>query len=92
MTTFSKAALVAFLIPGAALAQLTVGDAAGQSETEIVAFLTAEGYEVLETEIEGDEFEAEVTRDGVTYEVEVSMTTGQIIEIELEDDNDDDDA
>lgn len=92
MTTFTKAMIVALLIPGAALAQLGLGETAGHSEDAIVAFLTGQGYEVIETEIDGDEFEAEVSRDGIAYEVEVSLTTGRIVEIGLEDDDEDDDA
>jgi len=53
MKNFSKPALLAaLLIPGAALAQLNVGDMAGTSEGAILAALAAQGYEVLEIEIE----------------------------------------
>ncbi len=90
MTDFGKATLLgALLIPGVAAAQISAGDVAGTTEADIVAFLTAQGYDVVETELEGDEFEAEATLDGVLMEIEVSLTSGLITEVEMEDDEDD---
>lgn len=86
MLNLTKAtALAALLIPGIAFAQMNEGDRAGTTEAEIIAFLTAQGYEITETEIEDDEFEAYAMMDGQTYEIEVSLETGMVTEIELED-------
>ena len=92
MKNFSKPALLAaLLIPGAALAQLNVGDMAGTSEGAILAALAAQGYEVLEIEIEDGEFEIEVSLDGNFFEIEVDMHSGIVTEIEAEDDDGEDD-
>ncbi|MEL7091109.1 MAG: PepSY domain-containing protein [Pseudomonadota bacterium] len=92
MNTFAKPALLAALIvPTAAFAGLELGQPLGTQEADIRAALTEMGYEVQEIEFEDDEIEAEVTLDGVAYEIELAVDTGKIIEIELEDDDDADD-
>ncbi len=93
MTNATKATVLALLIaPTVAFAQLTPGDAAGTEEADILAFLEAEGYTIEEVETEGDVLEVEALLDGSAFEIEVDLTTGQIAEIEAEDEDDDDDA
>ena len=93
MTNLTKPALLAaFIVPGYALAGADLGQTLGTTESAVRAALTGMGYAVQEIEIEDDEIEAEVTLDGVAYEIEVAMETGKIVEIELEDDEDDDDS
>ena len=90
MTTFVKsAALTALLVPAAAIAGLDVGASVGTTDADIRAALTQMGYAVQEIEIEDDGIEAEVTLEGVAYEIEIAASTGQITEIALEDDEDD---
>ena len=92
MNTLVKPALLfGLLIPATAFAGLELGQTLGTDETAIRAALTDMGYTVEEIEIEDGEIEADVTLDGVAYEVEVAADTGQIVEIELEDDEDGDD-
>ncbi|WP_299624728.1 PepSY domain-containing protein [uncultured Tateyamaria sp.] len=87
MTYFTKPAILAALIvPAAAFAGLELGQPLGTTDADVRAALTGMGYEVQEIEIEDDEIEAEVTLDGVAYEIEVAMDTGLITEIEHEDD------
>lgn len=86
--TFGIAALS---IPAIAFAQLNVGDTMGTTEADITAALTAQGYTVLEIEIENDEIEAEVALDGVESEITIDIATGQILEVELDDEDDDSD-
>ena len=93
MTNTSKSLLLAALfIPGAALAQIGVGDVLGTSEADVRAALEAKGYQVMEVEIEDDEIEVEAMLDGLEFEFEIAVDTGAITEVELEDDDDDDDA
>ncbi|WP_299152039.1 PepSY domain-containing protein [uncultured Tateyamaria sp.] len=92
MTYMTKTTvLAALIVPGFALAGLSTGNQLGTTEADIRAALTAMGYDVQEIEIEDDEIEAEVTLDGVEYEIEVALDTGKVIEIETEDDDDDTD-
>lgn len=92
MTSFTKSALLAALLaPAAAFAGLDVGQSLGTTEADVRTALTSMGYEVQEIEIEDGEIEAEVTLDGVAYEVEVAMDTGLVLEIEVDDDGDSDD-
>lgn len=77
------AAVAAVSIPSIAAA-LSTGDAVGTSEADIRAALEGEGYNIDEIAIE-----VEATRDGKTYEIEISLETGEVVEIELEDDDDD---
>ncbi len=92
MNTLIKPAILAgLLVPAAAFAGLELGQTLGTAEEDVRKALTDMGYTVEEIEFEEDEIEAEVTLDGVAYEVEVAADTGQIIAIELEDDEDGDD-
>lgn len=93
MTNLTKPALLAALIvPGFAFAGANVGQSLGKSEADIRSALTGMGYDVQEIEIEDDEIEADVTLDGVAYEIEVAVDTGLVTEIELEDDEGEDDS
>ncbi|MEX0310415.1 MAG: PepSY domain-containing protein [Tateyamaria sp.] len=93
MTTLTKPALLAALIvPGFALAGVDVGQSLGTTEADVRAALVGMGYQVQEIEIETDEIEAEVTLDGVAYEIEIALDTGLVTEVELEDDEDGDDS
>ena len=73
--------------------QVTLKDAAvgsylGKTEAEGRAALEAKGYMVTEVEVEDDELEFEVKKDGQAYEIEVDPATGNISETEKEDDKD----
>lgn len=92
MNTYTKPLILAALLcPTIAFAQIGVGDVAGADEAQILAFLEAEGYTVQEVETEGLELEVEAMLDGVLYEIEVDLETGQIAEIEAEDGDSDED-
>ncbi len=92
MMTFNKTALLAaLLVPATAFAGIDVGQTLGTTEAEVRAALSDLGYTVQEIEIEDGEIEAEVTLNGTAYEIEVAMDSGQVVEIELEDDDADDD-
>ncbi len=56
----------------------------GTSESEIRAELESMGYQVVEFEADGDEFEVEVARDGRRYEIEIDRNTGLVEEFERE--------
>ncbi len=90
MTNFSKTALLAtLLIPGAAMAQINVGDQLGSSETAIQAALEAQGYTITEIETEDREIEIEATIGGQSFEFEISPETGLVLAVYQEDDEDD---
>lgn len=92
MNTYTKPLILAALLcPTIAFAQIGVGDLAGAEEAQILAFLEAEGYTIQEVETEGLELEVEAVLDGVLYEIEVDLETGQITEIEAEDADSDED-
>lgn len=82
--------LAALLFPTIAFAQIGVGDVAGADEAQILAFLEADGYTIVEVKTEGMELEVEALLDGVLFEIEVDLETGQIAEIEDEDDDGED--
>ncbi len=84
------AALLATLIPAAALANLTVGEQVLTDEAAIRAAFEEKGLTVTEIEFEDEEIEVEYSLDGQAYEVSISASTGMITEIELEDEEDDD--
>ena len=84
-TTLTAAALAA-LIPVGAYANFAVGDKLGTDLDEIRAQFEAQGYDVTEIEVEGDEIEVEYVVDGTAYELEIDAATGTVLEIELEDD------
>lgn len=92
MIKTGKAVLLAtLLIPGAALAQINIGDKLGATEAAIRAALETHGYTATEIEIEEDEIEVEAVNDGQAYEFEVSPETGLVIAAALEDDDEDED-
>lgn len=77
-------------VPVLSYANLSVGDALGTAEAEIVATLEAQGAEILEVEIEDGEIEVLYRFNDELFEVEVSTETGLVLEAELEDEEDDD--
>jgi hypothetical protein len=84
------------LAPGAAFA-LSVGDTAGTTEADVLAFLEAQGYTIVEAETEDGIIEVDATLDGQAYSIEVDPASGQVIAIEFDDgddavDEDDDDG
>ena len=97
MNLFQKPViLAALLFPTVAFAQIGVGDVAGTNEAQILAFLEANGYTIQDVETDRSELEVEVMLDGIAYEIEIDLATGQITEIEAghedgDDDDDDDD-
>ncbi|WP_300037677.1 PepSY domain-containing protein [uncultured Roseobacter sp.] len=87
MTFFKSLALTACIaVPGYALAQTNLGDAAGKTGEDVAAYLTGLGYSVIEVEAEDDEIEVSALLDGVEYEIEVSSQTGLVIEMGIDDD------
>lgn len=85
------ALLAALIIPGAVLAQIDVGKELGTTETAIRAALEVDGYTATEFEIEVDEIEVEATRDGKTFEFEISPETGLVLAAYQDDDEGEDD-
>lgn len=85
MLTGLLAALSLTLASSAALATVATGDRIGNSEAEIRAQLSAQGYKIKAVEIESDEIEVEVTLGDKEYEIEIDKTTGQVTEVEEED-------
>ena len=75
-------------LPAAAFAAVSVGDHVGISEDEIRTKLESQGYTVQEIEFEDGEIEVEAIIDGVEVEIELAEKTGEVIEIETEDDDD----
>lgn len=70
--------------PDAVAAELQ-GMQVGTTEGEIASALKAKGYEVSGFETEKGELEAEITRNGMEYEVAIDPATGTIVEVEQED-------
>ena len=93
MNMLVKSAIAAAMIitPTWVLASMSPGDVAGKSEVEIRENLEAAGYSVKKFESEDGEFEVYAEFDGRLLELEISAETGEIIEIELEDDDETDD-
>lgn len=92
MANLSKTALLAsLLIPGAALAQINIGDQLGASDTAIQAALEAQGYTITEIETEDGEIEVDATIGGQSFEFEVSLETGLVLTAYQDDDEDGDD-
>lgn len=83
------AGTLSVLIPAAALATVNVGDTLGTTSEEVRAQFEANGYTVLEIELEDDEIEVEYLLDGQEYEAKIALATGLVTEIELEDEDDD---
>lgn len=84
-------ASAALCVPAIAFAAINVGDKAGVTDAEIRGSLEAAGYKIDEIEREDDEIEVTATLNGRTVEIEIAPKTGEIQEIELEDDNDEED-
>ena len=81
----ASAALAAALVLSANLAgaaAVSNGDYIGKTEAEMSANLEQQGYEVLRTETEDGNLEAEAVLEGKTYEIYADPRTGQIVEIE----------
>ena len=72
--------------PVLGLAAANTGDTLGVAEADIRAALEAQGYVIQEFEIEDDELEVEASLNGILYEIEISPQTGEILEIEEDDD------
>lgn len=84
-------AATCLLVPGIAIAQMNIGDNLGTNEADIRSALEAQGYAISEIEIEDNEIEVEAMRDGQAYEIEVSVETGLVIEVALDDEDDESD-
>ncbi|GAA0773096.1 PepSY domain-containing protein [Roseibium denhamense] len=89
LSILSSCAVIA--VAGGAMAAASLGETVGTTDEEIRAALTAHGYTVEEIEREGGELEVEVTLNGQAMEFGIDPTSGQILEMELEDDTDDSD-
>lgn len=93
MMKYGKTVLLAgLIIPGAVFAQINEGDALGVTEADIRTALEAQGYAITEVEQEGDEIEVEAMLNGTAYEIEVSVETGMVLEVELDDEDDSEDS
>ncbi len=77
-----------FTAAGVAFGASLDGTYAGKSEAEITSLLKTQGYVVQEIEVEDDYLEAYAMKEGVLYEIEVDPHTGNVIEVEIEDDDD----
>ncbi len=75
---------------GAAYANIAAGETLGTSEDEIRAALEGKGYTVEEFEMEGDAIEVELAMDGKMFEAEIDPATGEVLEIEVEDGDEED--
>lgn len=78
--------LAGLVVPSMALAELKVGDTVGTSNDDIRNALEAQGYSISEVEFEDGEIEVEATLGGESYEIELSAESGEILEIETDDD------
>jgi hypothetical protein len=87
MTTLAAMILA---VPTLSFAQLSLGDVAGTTETEIRTTLEASGAVIQEFESEDGMIEVEYTLAGAEFEVTVDPASGKVIEIENEEDDDDD--
>ena len=87
-TAILGSAIVTASLPAIALASISEGDTLGTTEADVRAALEAAGYTVMEIEVEDGKIEAEVTREGEAFEVEISARSGAVLEIETEDDED----
>lgn len=83
--------LAALLLPGAALAQFSVGDDIGTTETAVRTALEAQDYAISEIEIEDGNIEADVLKAGQSFEIEVSAETGLVLAFYEDDDDDTED-
>lgn len=83
----AAAALMA--VPAAAFAQFNLGDTLSVNEAEIRAMLESKGYQIEEIEMEDGEIEVEYLDGGQEYELTLSAETGEILEIELENEDND---
>lgn len=82
----SAAIIAALALPlGVALAAAKEGDHAGKNADEITNYLSKQGYEVQEIEVEDGKLEAEVVLDGKKYEIYVDTATGNIVKIKEDD-------
>lgn len=88
LTIFSVSGLLASM--GVAAAAVSLGDNLGTTEDDVRSALTSQGYTVEEVETEDGKLEAEVTLDGQEMEVVVDASSGLVLEVELEHDEDGD--
>ena len=65
-----------------------IGSYLGKTEAEARSALEARGFVITEIELEDGELEFEVKKDAKSYEIEVDPSSGNITEVELEDDHD----
>lgn len=70
------------LAPANALAETAVGSTLGTTIGQIATALEADGYTVLEIEVEGDRIEAEVVSGNRKFEIEVDIATGKVVSVE----------
>ena len=67
-----------------------IGAFLGKTEADVRSALEAAGFQVSKIETEDDELEADVSRDGQSFEIEISVETGNITETETGEVEDDD--
>lgn len=71
-----------FVAPAHAMSKITVGSTVGTTIGQIATALEADGYTVLEIEVEGDTIEADVILGNREFEIDVDVTTGKVLSIE----------
>ena len=91
----SGTAIAALVLGGAVSAQSVASQTGLNAQQAIEIALAEVAGEVIEVEKETEDgetvFEIEIlTAEGVEYEIEVSAVSGEILEVEAEDDDDDD--
>lgn len=79
---------VATLMASAVIAYANTDTAIPEQATEIAQMLEAEGWTIVEVEIEDGEVEIEAEKDDMEREVVVSLETGAVLEDETEQDDD----
>ena len=87
-TLLMTTALVMASIP--ATAAVVTGNVIGTSEADIRAALESNGYMVQSVTEDGDEIEVEALFNGQPVEIELSATTGAVMEVEDEHEDGDD--
>ena len=79
---------VATLMASAAIAYTNTGIVIPAQASEIAKQLEAEGWSIVEVEVEDGEVEIEAEKGDMEREVVVSLDTGEVLEDETEQDDD----
>ena len=80
--TNTLAAIVLMALPGAALADVALGDNAGTSADAVRSWLNGQGFVVNEVVMENGEIGADAMIGGKTYRIHISSSSGNVTRIE----------